>query len=60
VLPLEIFSSDSISYLIETNENFAIFDNGNLFAKNAWIEGNIDATSGILRNLKVYGTLEIG
>jgi hypothetical protein len=32
--------------LIDPNENLAIFDNGNLYAKNAWIEGNIHATSG--------------
>lgn len=32
--------------LISDNETFAIFDNGNLYAKNAWIEGHINATSG--------------
>ena len=52
------FSSDDLGILLEKNENFALFDNGNLYAKNAWIEGNINATSGsfdngILKNLKV-------
>jgi hypothetical protein len=32
--------------LIDPNENLAIFDNGNLYAKNAWIEGTINATDG--------------
>jgi hypothetical protein len=32
--------------LIDPNENLAIFDNGNLYAKNAWIEGHIRATDG--------------
>ena len=62
---LEQFSQKTIDNLIEKNENFAIFDNGNLFAKNAWIEGNINATSGTFTNgtlgdLQVFGTLEIG
>lgn len=43
---LEQFSNDQITQLIERNENFAIFDNGNLYAKNAWIEGHINATDG--------------
>ena len=43
---LEQFNEAQIPQLIEQNENFAIFDNGNLYAKNAWIEGHIRATSG--------------
>ena len=39
-------TGEEISRLIEDNETFAIFDNGNLYAKNAWIEGHIRATSG--------------
>ena len=42
----EPFSVNQINKLIENNETFAIFDNGNLYAKNAWIEGHINATSG--------------
>jgi hypothetical protein len=45
---LEQFKDEDISKVIEKNENFAIFDNGNLFAKNAWIEGHIRATSGTI------------
>lgn len=40
------FSVEQLATLIEPNENLAIFDNGNLYAKNAWIEGHIRATSG--------------
>jgi hypothetical protein len=46
--------------LIDPNENLAIFDNGNLYAKNAWIEGNIRATSGTLGNLDITDELRIG
>lgn len=49
------FTAQQISQLIDKNENFAIFDNGNLYAKNAWIEGNIRATSG-----NILGQLVIG
>ena len=49
------FSEDDISNVIDDNENFAIFDNGNLYAKNAWIEGHIRAMSG-----NILGTLEVG
>jgi hypothetical protein len=41
--------------LIGENENFALFDNGNLYAKNAWIEGNIRATSGNISGKLVVG-----
>ena len=48
------FTTEQLSTLIDPNENLAIFDNGNLYAKNAWIEGNIRAISGnILGELKV-------
>jgi hypothetical protein len=57
-MPIELFSQDDIDIIIEKNENLAIFDNGNLFAKNAWIEGNINATSGTISGtLSVSGTL---
>jgi hypothetical protein len=39
--------------LIANNETFAIFDNGNLYAKNAWIEGNIEALSGHIAGVKI-------
>jgi hypothetical protein len=39
-------TGEEISRLIEDNETFAIFDNGNLYAKNAWVEGYIRATDG--------------
>ena len=50
--------------LIEENEQLAIFDNGALFAQNAYIEGTINATSGkfengILGNLSVQGVLTL-
>ena len=41
--------------MIDPNENLAIFDNGNLYAKNAWIEGNIRAISG-----DIVGKLTVG
>lgn len=41
--------------LIENDETFAIFDNGNLFAKNAWLEGHIRAKSG-----NIIGALTVG
>jgi hypothetical protein len=48
------FTAEQLATLIDPNENLAIFDNGNLYAKNAWIEGNIRATGGnILGNLMV-------
>lgn len=53
--PNQQFTAQQISQLIDKNENFAIFDNGNLYAKNAWIEGNIRATSG-----NILGQLVIG
>lgn len=57
-LPTEQFAEENINNLIEENENFALFDNGNLYAKNAWIEGNINATSGeISGDLIVSGSL---
>jgi hypothetical protein len=34
--------------LIDKNENFALFDNGYLYAKKAHIEGEINATSGTI------------
>ena len=40
------FTQADIDTLIDSNENLAIFDNGNLYAKNAWIEGSIRATDG--------------
>lgn len=40
------FIDEDIKVLIDPNENLAIFDNGNLYAKNAWIEGHIRATDG--------------
>jgi hypothetical protein len=46
---------EQLATLIEPNENLAIFDNGNLYAKNAWIEGNIRAISG-----SILGTMTIG
>ena len=52
-LPTEQFTQRNITKLIEENENFAIFDNGNLYARNAWIEGNIRATDGTFKG-KVY------
>jgi hypothetical protein len=48
-------TGEEISRLIEDNETFAIFDNGNLYAKNAWVEGHIRADSGA-----ILGTLEVG
>ena len=58
-VPLAQFTETEIGRIIETNENLAIFDNGNLFAKNAWIEGNINATSGKISGfLEVSGTLK--
>ena len=69
--PLEQFSDDNIKNLIETNENFALFDNGNLYARNAWIEGTInatdgsfsgriEATNGVLKNLQALGEIIVG
>ena len=49
------FNEEQIATLIDPNENLAIFDNGNLYAKNAWVEGNIRATGG-----NILGTLSIG
>ena len=49
------FTQADIDTLIDSNENLAIFDNGNLYAKNAWLEGNIRATSG-----NILGELLIG
>lgn len=43
----EQFTEDDIKKLIESEENLAIFDNGNLYAKNAWIEGTVNSTDGI-------------
>ena len=40
------FTKKQLEVLIDPNENLAIFDNGNLYAKNAWIEGTINATDG--------------
>lgn len=57
---LEEFTEDNIKQLIEKNETFAIFDNGNLYAKNAWIEGHIQATSGYFRNVDIFGELKVG
>ena len=53
LLPLEQFNEYDINEIIDTNENFALFDNGNLYARNAWIEGNIRATDGTFKG-KVY------
>lgn len=39
--------------LISSNETFAIFDNGNLYAKNAWIEGNIRANEGYIGGIDI-------
>jgi hypothetical protein len=36
-------------------ETFVILDNGNFYAKNAWIEGSVRATSG-----NILGTLILG
>ena len=59
LLPLEQFTPNSIRQLIDKNENLAIFDNGNLFARNAWIEGEINATKGsITGELEVSGALK--
>lgn len=57
---LEQFTEDNIKQLIEKNETFAIFDNGNLYAKNSWIEGHIQATSGYFRNVDIFGELKVG
>ena len=62
----EQFTGDQIKRLIANNETFAIFDNGNLYAKNAWIEGHIQATSGeftgkiIATEGEITGTLIVG
>ena len=52
-IEIEQFNEELLSQIIDKNENFAIFDNGNLFAKNAWIEGNIHATTGFIGGLKI-------
>lgn len=52
---IEQFNQNILDKVLDENENFAVFDNGNLFAKNAWIEGNIRATSG-----DILGELVIG
>ena len=59
---LEQFTENQLDDLIDRNgnENFAIFDNGNLYAKNAWIEGHIQATSGYFRNVDIFGELKVG
>lgn len=49
------FTKEQLDVLIDSNENLAIFDNGNLYAKNAWIEGNIRAISG-----NILGKLQVG
>lgn len=51
----EQFTEDDIKKLIESEENLAIFDNGNLYAKNAWIEGTVSATDGVF-NGTIYAT----
>lgn len=56
----EPFTQEQIDQLIASNETFAIFDNGNLYAKNAWIEGHIQATSGYFRNVDIFGELKVG
>lgn len=52
------FTQADINTLIDSNENLAIFDNGNLYAKNAWIEGNIRATSGTFTGTLTAAKLE--
>lgn len=52
------FTQAQLSTLIDSNENLAIFDNGNLYAKNAWIEGNIRATSGTFTGTLTAAKLE--
>jgi hypothetical protein len=42
----KIIVVNNISNYISDKETFAIFDNGLLYAKNAYIEGHINATSG--------------
>jgi hypothetical protein len=49
----ESFAQKQIDQLIASNETFAIFDNGNLYAKNAWIEGHINAKSGLIGDLEI-------
>lgn len=49
------FDEKQLKTLIDENENLAIFDNGNLYARNAWLEGNVRATSG-----NIIGKLNVG
>ena len=51
----ETWSDETMKSLVADNETFAIFDNGNLYAKNAWLEGHIRATSG-----NIIGVLYVG
>ncbi len=60
---LEPFKAEHIEQVIDRtgNETFAIFDNGNLYARNAWVEGRIDATGGTISgNMDVTGILKVG